>query len=499
MFAQGFSTDELLGAKTESVNQLNMETLRKSPPKLATGAVTDMCPRALDCVSNPFGDKPWNECWIDTVDYHVFSPLGLGDAGGEKYMASSTEQVFRDVAQNPDVLTVDSFRVLHADRPKRYVINGALEAPEGGWYAEGKTSSLQMGPDWSGVPFYPGGKQVTYTKPRWGPFPDEKLIVTVGGGLQSSYAFGGPSPINAGGERGGSQVLLSMPEKPLTLSHAAGISSSAFAYGVTNTPLDALVPTILHWPVTSDILPTPQAARKFKTADGGNLENLGLLAMLQRKVPKVVVFLWTATGGAIPDTSSYDFCSDFSPAGFDFEGKVSSDIADKFGFWKKNSEYDYENNQVFAEKDLGTLMCSLQKKKAAKQAAAVRQTLTVQRNDWWGIEGDWEVELLLLYSDTVVEFQEALPSDTKQALADSDKSGAELHGYPFLPTEGAHDSTKYLCDRFSTHLLPAEINLYSAQAEYAVTQNADVYRAFLQESQTRRLRGSRGTGNGVFV
>merc|ERR1711959_577790 len=128
MFAEGLTTDELLGPKTESLSQLNMENLRKSPPKLATGALTDLCPRAVDCL-NPLSGKAWDTCWIDTVDYHIFSPLGLGDTNGPRYMASSLDRVKADVAKNSDVLTEADFLVMPAARPARYVLNGALEAP----------------------------------------------------------------------------------------------------------------------------------------------------------------------------------------------------------------------------------------------------------------------------------------------------------------------------------------------------------------------------------
>jgi len=505
MFAE-VGTDELLGPKTESLSQLNMDKLRNSPPKLAAGALKDMCPKVLDCVSPFQWDRktPADQCWTDAVAYYVFNPFGLDDANGPRYMASSRERVKAAVARNPGVLTEDKFLVMHKDRPKRYVINGALESPEGGWYTEHKAASLQMGPDWSGVPFYPGGKQVTYTKPGWGPWPDHHLALTVGGGLESSYTAGGLGPVNKTDQRGGNGVLMSMPEKPITLAQAVGVSSSAFAYLATNIPLvDNVVPRMLHWPVTSDKLPKPQAARKFKTADGGILENLGLLPMLQRKVPKVALFVWTGPGFGIPDTDSYDFCNNFEPAGFDFTGKVSEDIAGKFGFFKHSSKWDYEHNRVFEEKDLGTLMCELQKKKAAKQPAVAQLTLAVQRNAWWGIEGGWDVELLVLYTDVVEDFQEALPSDTKKTLKDNRDEG-ELHGYPFLQTMGQHSSESWTCSLagVATQLMPAEINLYAAQAEYSVTQNANAYSAFFKnpaKSSSRRLTESTGTDTVVLV
>jgi len=390
--------------------------------------------------------------------------------------------------------------VLHADRPKTYLITGALLSPEGGYHTAGKAATLQMGPGWSGIPFYPDGKQVTYTKPGWGIFKDKEISLTVGGGLQREYTFGGSEPVNQGDERGGKKVLIKgLPKDPVTLTEAASISSSAFAYAVTNVPgVDKVVPRLLYWPVTSERLPTPQVAQTFKSADGGILENLALLPWLQRKVPKGAVFFFGSPEARIPDKSTYNFC-EFDPAGFDYEGKVASDLADKFGFFKESFSSDYGRNRVFQEKDLGTLLCALQEKKAAKQAGVVRQTLTVQANSWWGIEGGWEVDLLLLYTDVVGEFEEALPSDTRAALAAEKQQGAELYGYPFLATMGQHPSSTWMCDAASTQLLPAEINLYAAQAEYAVTSNAAVYRSFLQGSQTRRLRGSGSIHNAVLV
>lgn len=276
----------------------------------------------------------------------------------------------------------------------------------------------------------------------------------------------------------------------MTLTEAASISSSAFAYAVTNVPgVDKVVPRLLHWPVTSERLPTPQEARIFKSADGGILENLALLPWLQRKVPRVAVFFFGNPTAIIPDKTTYNFC-EFNPVGFDFEGKVSSSLADKFGFFKESMTNDFGRNRVFREEDLGIVLCALQEKKASKQAGVVRQTLTVQANSWWGIEGGWAVDLFLLYTDVVGEFEEALPSDTRAVLAAEKEQGSELYGYPFMATMGQHPSSTWMCHLSSTQLVPAEINLYAAQAEYAVTSNADVYRDFFRGFRTD-ARGSR--------
>merc|ERR1711933_459311 len=114
---------------------------------------------------------------------------------------------------------------------------------------------------------------MTYGKPF-----ANTLTLTVGGGLQSAYTFGGLAPDNLADEQGGQDVQMPLPENPMTLSRAVGISSFAPAYSMSNQPtVDALIPRLDYWPVTSDMFPTPQDARKFKAGDGGNLENLALL------------------------------------------------------------------------------------------------------------------------------------------------------------------------------------------------------------------------------
>merc|ERR1712137_754209 len=107
--------------------------------------------------------------------------------------------------------------------------------------------------------------------------------------------------------------------------------------------------------------------------------------MLQRKVPKAAVFLFGTSDASIPAVETYDFCNNFEPSGFDFHAKVSSDIADKFGYSEHSIQYDYSRNQVFQAEDLGKLMCALQKKKTAKQPVVARETLLVRANEWWGI------------------------------------------------------------------------------------------------------------------
>merc|ERR1712190_70552 len=94
--------------------------------------------------------------------------------------------------------------------------------------------------------------------------------------------------------------------------------------------------------------PGPQQALTYQLGDGGNLDNSGLMAMLQRRASKIAMMLNTAQ----PLSASIDFCN--SPPGFDPSDGVAGDLGDKFGFLGPQlaGAMFYGRNQVFAKEDL---------------------------------------------------------------------------------------------------------------------------------------------------
>lgn len=139
-----------------------------------------------------------------------------------------------------------------------------------------------------------------------------------GGGVLDSYAFGSSGP-NAGA---GESLEMPEPTTPFSIWHASGISSTAYGYDFAKYHMiEGYIPKMNYWAVTNSGESTRKANMQYFT-DGGNLENNGIMAILQRKVEKIVVFVNSET-----------------PISKDKHGNIviDSDMSSYFGIQKKGS------------------------------------------------------------------------------------------------------------------------------------------------------------------
>eukprot|EP00425_Heterocapsa_triquetra_P037718 CAMPEP_0195081878 /NCGR_PEP_ID=MMETSP0448-20130528/23209_1 /TAXON_ID=66468 /ORGANISM="Heterocapsa triquestra, Strain CCMP 448" /LENGTH=656 /DNA_ID=CAMNT_0040114937 /DNA_START=40 /DNA_END=2010 /DNA_ORIENTATION=- len=404
------------------------------------------------------------------------------------YMAASQEAKNEIVAKNPS-LEKAKWTIQRTDRPKTFVMSGSLLSPVGYYASTQNAVSLQMSPDFTGSPFYPGGSTVDYNatgclrntssahaaseyaascgQDKRAPLEG----VLMGGGLVETFAFGGTeakfqSPV---------VTVQPSPTGPLSLQIAIGISSAAFVTaadfynttGILNIKMPyTAVPDASH-NASEDL-----EERVHQMGDGGNLENLGLLAMLQSGASSLVSLVNTFT--PLAKTSELDMCN--VPPGTDLSQSTSnsssSDLCCVFGYCTSPGfPYLYENNQVFASKDLAPLLCELQKLRDAGSPAVSRQKLVTVENRWWGIPAGLSVDVLWVYPSRVADFEKALPSDTQAELAKGD-AGA-FKNYPFYATMFQNGKES------ATNLNNEQVNLLAAQYEYVVKQNAALFKEVL--------------------
>mmetsp|Transcript_166854 Transcript_166854/g.405539 ORF Transcript_166854/g.405539 Transcript_166854/m.405539 type:complete len:194 (+) Transcript_166854:3-584(+) len=193
--------------------------------------------------------------------------------------------------------------------------------------------------------------------------------------------------------------------------------------------------------------------------------------MLQRGAQRIAWFVNTDTG--ISD--SIDFCaSAVLGPNADLKGLVTNQLTDKFGF--RSSERGMQasflnNNQVFETEEFFPLLCELQKQKSAGKPAVVLKSLTVRRNNWWGIVGGFKVDLLVVYNEKCSDFEGSLPADTQAELSRG-VHGAFAH-FPWFKTvrQNREHFTSYTSE---------QINLLAAQSEYSVRQNVKLFRQIFQ-------------------
>jgi hypothetical protein len=278
-----------------------------------------------------------------------------------------------------------------------------------------------------------------------------------------------------------------------------------------------------YWPIT--LSPGSEAEElvgnvgetSYQHADGGNLENLAILQLLQRGATRGASIISTNIPlGATHDTETkkwivdQDLCDTNVPI---TNSTQDSAFGSFFGYGNDGlftesfvmpTGWVYTNNQIFKKEDLRPIVCKMMTLRNDGKPAVVKSTLTTIANSWWGIEAGREVTIVWLYNEVVRDFEAMLPADTQKAIKaardktadyvismvrgvpearpksvpiDADPSRRKLKAkwpkqmydpetvlasYPFLPTT-------------LWGLTPQQINLLSMQTQYSVAQNIDLF------------------------
>lgn len=455
---EAISTDELLGELTDP-GHLRMDVLNREPAPLARGATK----HGLETVLKFIGRHFLGCCPLDEIQQRIVGELYLKDFGLESmdaFMAGSEADRQRITSQN-EHLKAAQFLVPRTNRPRTFVMNGVLLAPFG-YEADGNSAvSLQISPDYTGCPFYPDDSTLTYK--HAGPLSRCSCCqknMLIGGGLVETFAFNGAAP--KAGDQSGGRVEVSAPKGiPMSLCQAAGISSDEAGSLLQLSAIAGryVTPSIHYWPVTSEEFPAAQPAAWFNASDGGNLENSGLLALLQRGAKKVIMVA-SSYRGLNPD---YDISAATVESFDPVQACVTEDLFDKFGYGYDTKNNYYSHNQVFLKEKLLHVVKEIASLKKQGRPAVVRAQLEVVENRWWGIMGGRSVDLLIIYLEKVADFEEALPADTQHELSKG-KDGS-LSGYPILST-GLSD------------MKACQVNLLAAQGEYCVRESRDEIKQF---------------------
>lgn len=459
----------LLGNTTEP-SELTMDKLNKKPAPLAATATRGTTKIAA---SLWWQGIPSRHLWVYTISEAILAPFKLDRK--DCYMAPNEAAVAHIKDANPQ-LQDSCFLVPAHGRPKTLVMSGAILAPTGYQADKSNVVSLQMSPDYSGYPFYPDHSTVTYFSEVQRK-NDALRGWVVGGGFVETFAFGSGAPTHALDTNG--SVKVEAPLAPLSLAKAMGVSSAGPSSALTQMGphgtinLATLDPVADIWAVMAgEFASVEQEAASYTLGDGGNIDNSGMLALLQRGARRIVWLI--NTGTALPDKS--DVCGmDTVP---DHIAKaMDTQVSDKFGYvWADQVGQFLTKNQVFAEDELPLLLCDLIKLRDSGKPAVVLKTLAIQRNDWWGIEGEWEADILFSYNEKCDDFVEDLPAETREEI-ERGWRGA-FHRFPhYLPV--------FQNKAEATALTAPQVNLLAAQAEYITMNTAELFRKVLAGSLER--------------
>ena len=193
--------------------------------------------------------------------------------------------------------------------------------------------------------------------------------------------------------------------------------------------------------------------------DGGDVENFGLVQLLQRGATRVVVF--DATLSPLAPRDAWDptttkptasVIDEYIPALFGMD--VSRDI-----------EAQLQNDTVFDARGFAPLACGLQDAAARGTGAVASVSVVTVANDLYGIEAGRTVDLTVVYLDLPRAWLAALPAETRDAISRGD-------AFPNFPR---YDTFTQL------DLTEEQVALLAHLGSWVIEANADLLRAKLAD------------------
>ncbi|CAK9117607.1 unnamed protein product [Durusdinium trenchii] len=309
----------------------------------------------------------------------------------QKHFIAGSEQEKKQIIQQYPKMKAEAFACPRSDRPS-WLVGGTL-------LSEGEQLPFQMSASSISGPSSPQRDRAY--EPILFPFVRELETETLQMlGSVPTFAFGGVQHVNRISQ---TAPVLVAPAEPFTLADMLTLSGLSRAAKLLDSPLT-------RWPVKAAGSQEPQAA----FADGACTDNSGLLALLQRRVQRIVWvdFGWEAASAGSPQANNMN------------------DLMEKFGLLQAGSSPFAKHTQVFGENEVAALLHQLQVRRNAGEPGVVRRTLRVVRNETWQIPGGFSVDLVLIHIDRVDNFEKSLPEDTYEEL----KKGFSgcFTSFPFL-------------------------------------------------------------------
>jgi hypothetical protein len=179
---------------------------------------------------------------------------------------------------------------------------------------------------------------------------------------------------------------------------------------------------------------------QLRLTDGGGFDNTGILALLRRKVSKIIACV--AMNMSVMD----DLQEDANISAFGC-------VAGLFGTMKADKDVDGMDmphynacRQVFPSDQWIPLLTALREKVSAGAPAVHSMKMTVLPNEKAGVPGKHDVEIVFVLNSMPESWATQLPADTKQRLKDDQKLdktegtmmnnsliAADLNSFPFIP------------------------------------------------------------------
>lgn len=457
-YNSGAANDEELLGTIISPGNLTVKGIDSlSSGFLAGAANADLLFTILDDVKN----TAYDDLWIKGVGQSYMAPFGIYEDGQPKFFSLDTNTVNDIIERNP-FLSKDDFLIVHdqpgdAQRPF-LIVNASIVGP----YESAPYENPEQLAVINYTPLYIGSANpvsASYT-PEKGKLT---FVESIGGGFIEPIGFASGVPATLPGscpnaDPGDNCVKLDLPLDTFSIARASGTSSSAFAadltsHGIDGVSLKGLTPQENYYPISADSI---HSEVNFLFGDGGNLENFGLISLLQRGVEDIVVFA----------NSNVAINTEFDTSQIPTAKDVDSDFLPLFGI-EFDSTSDQNQNQVFPESEFANIMQQFIDAKNAGTTVLATSSLTTVNNDWWGIQEGNSVDIVWVYNENVPLWRDSLEWEIKGILDEGELGLPPVPDFPLYRLIGE--------DLELVKLNAMQINLLYQLSAWNVYSNQDVF------------------------
>lgn len=208
--------------------------------------------------------------------------------------------------------------------------------------------------------------------------------------------------------------------------------------------------------------------------DGGSVEDVTLIPFLQRGVKSIIL----AMSFEIPLSSASKYNPmERLPTANDLEVLPSwfgiPQLPNDVESWIDFIGQDFMRNQVFSRSDYFRVIKGLQEAQATGNGAVATFNLKTVANIDWGIKGGDEVSVTIMYMSRAVNFENALPNETKALVKPANGSDEPTDLVQDGPFSGfPHYSTGLSSISFEPSNLLADFYGWTIKANEEIFRNA---------------------------
>ena len=361
---------------------------------------------------------PENELWVTTVGELIFKPFDLFNPNKQKYFSLSKEWIEQKISPFNPSLTVDQFYLPRAGRP--YLIVNFNIIPQ---YGEPQLLPMESTPTSAGI-----------LEEFTGQGEDGNDI---GGGFIDPFAFGSRTHIPIENQE---RVKTNVPHLRFSVHTMAGLSSAAFAEELevqSSFPsfIRGIVPRKDYW----SIMDLEAPASNYHFADGGNLEDTGVAALLRRKLESIIVFVNGSTPLEMETDNNEVIVGAQIPPLFGFQPKTKDPETGKWLPYTKfadeplqKKEYVVKKNlQVFNYADFEELIKTLWNGfDAGGTAMCLQENMEVLTQAYLGVNAYQSKKILWVYNNEVSDWYDLLEDEIKAAI----DTGIGFDNFPWYNT-----------------------------------------------------------------